>query len=136
MAERLDVSIGTVGNWENYGNVPQSRTLAKCAEIFEVSVIFLLHGKVEGPESGGEMKELSHWRERALEAEKKVEKLQSVIRTAASDLAEKAEASYDQKRAQSKLSSPVKIGGNLGKAFDEISKRGPGSSSSSPPAKR
>ena len=43
LATRLDVSPGSVGNWEMGPYEPHPKTLRKIAALFEVEVFFLLH---------------------------------------------------------------------------------------------
>lgn len=45
LAVRLDVSAGSVGNWEIGPYEPHPKTLQKVAALFEVNVRFLLHGE-------------------------------------------------------------------------------------------
>jgi transcriptional regulator with XRE-family HTH domain len=45
LALRLDVSAGSVGNWEMGPYEPHPKTLQKVASLFEVNVRFLLHGE-------------------------------------------------------------------------------------------
>ena len=47
LATRLDVSPGSVGNWEIGPYVPHPKTLTKLAALFEVDVPYLLQGKKE-----------------------------------------------------------------------------------------
>src|ERR1700733_4085149 len=56
LATRLDVSPGSVGNWEMGPHEPHPKTLSKVAALFEVDVNFLLSGE-----------ELTMMRERAPE---------------------------------------------------------------------
>src|SRR5580704_16871111 len=49
LAARLDVSAGSVGNWEMGPHEPHAKTLKKIAGIFEVDVVFLLRGQREEP---------------------------------------------------------------------------------------
>jgi transcriptional regulator with XRE-family HTH domain len=51
LARRLDVSPGSVGNWEMGPHEPHPKTLRKIAALFEVDVLFLLRGERE-EESG------------------------------------------------------------------------------------
>ena len=44
LAARLDVSPGSVGNWEIGPYEPHAKTLKKIAALFEVEVFYLLHG--------------------------------------------------------------------------------------------
>jgi transcriptional regulator with XRE-family HTH domain len=46
LATRLDVSPGSVGNWEIGPYIPHPKTLAKLAAFFEVDVHYLEHGQV------------------------------------------------------------------------------------------
>jgi transcriptional regulator with XRE-family HTH domain len=50
LAARLDVSPGSVGNWEIGPSTPHVRTLKKIAALFEVEVYYLLEGE-RGPGS-------------------------------------------------------------------------------------
>jgi transcriptional regulator with XRE-family HTH domain len=45
LAARLDVSPGSVGNWEMGPHEPHPKTLSKVAALFEVDVNFLLNGE-------------------------------------------------------------------------------------------
>lgn len=47
LATRLDVSPGSVGNWEMGPHEPHPKTLWKIAALFEVDVPFLLRGETE-----------------------------------------------------------------------------------------
>jgi putative transcriptional regulator len=47
LAARLDVSPGSVGNWEMGPYLPHPRTLKKIAGLFEVDVFFLEQGEHE-----------------------------------------------------------------------------------------
>jgi transcriptional regulator with XRE-family HTH domain len=55
LATRLDVSPGSVGNWEIGPYEPHPKTLTKLAALFEVEVRYLLHGT--GGESSTGMNE-------------------------------------------------------------------------------
>jgi transcriptional regulator with XRE-family HTH domain len=57
LATRLDVSPGSVGNWEMGPYEPHPKTLTKLAVLFEVEVRYLLHG--ERGESPTRMHELA-----------------------------------------------------------------------------
>ena len=45
LAARLDVSPGSVGNWEMGPHTPHPKTLRKIAALFEVEVFYLLEGE-------------------------------------------------------------------------------------------
>jgi transcriptional regulator with XRE-family HTH domain len=47
LAARLDVSPGSVGNWEMGPHEPHPKTLKKIAALFEVDVPYLLQGEQE-----------------------------------------------------------------------------------------
>lgn len=47
LATRLDVSPGSVGNWEMGPYVPHPKTLAKIGALLEVDVHYLTHGQVK-----------------------------------------------------------------------------------------
>jgi transcriptional regulator with XRE-family HTH domain len=52
LAARLDVSPGSVGNWEMGPYEPHAKTLTKLAALFEVEVRYLLRGDREEPGPG------------------------------------------------------------------------------------
>src|SRR5215469_214017 len=52
LAARLDVSPGSVGNWEIGPYEPHAKTLTKIAALFEVEVRYLLRGQGEEPPTG------------------------------------------------------------------------------------
>jgi transcriptional regulator with XRE-family HTH domain len=45
LATKLDVSPGSVGNWEMGPHTPHAKTLKKIASLFEVEVFYLLEGE-------------------------------------------------------------------------------------------
>ena len=51
LASKLEVSPGSVGNWEIGPFQPHPKTLKKIAGLFDVEVSYLLRGQREAPES-------------------------------------------------------------------------------------
>lgn len=118
LATRVDVSTGSVGNWENAPPekpmIPEAKTLAKLAATLEVSAVYLLHG---APQKEGRLNEAAHWRDRALKAERELGEIRDVLLTAAARLTEAAAASpqgaeetgkQKRRRVSSTLPSGVK----------------------------
>jgi len=117
LATRLDVSAGSVGNWEMGPHEPHPKTLFKIAALFEVDIPFLLHGELE------ETVQKSTLHERPLEysavnlsellrevegARDKLDRIAQQLRkatakpSAAAELTEMAAAGYEQKRVGDK----------------------------------
>jgi putative transcriptional regulator len=109
LAARLDVSPGSVGNWEMGPHEPHPKTLVKVAALFEVDVRFLSRGE-------GESQMREHTPEyRAVdlpkilrEVEETRDKLDGIAQQlrmamakpgAAAALTEMAATSYDEKRS-------------------------------------
>jgi transcriptional regulator with XRE-family HTH domain len=117
LATRLDVSPGSVGNWEMGPHEPHPKTLRKIAELFEVEVFYLLHG---GHGQGGrnaamrekppgyaavDLAELLREIEGARDSLDRVAQQlkQALVKpSAAAALTEVASATYDQKRGAGK----------------------------------
>jgi len=112
LATRLDVSPGSVGNWEIGPYEPHAKTLKKLAALFEVEVRYLLHG--EGGEPAGTIREkppeyntvnLGELLREVEETRERLDRIaQQLIRaavqpTGATVLTEVAAASYDSKQS-------------------------------------
>jgi transcriptional regulator with XRE-family HTH domain len=112
LATRMDVSPGSVGNWEMGPHEPHPKTLKKLAGLLEVEVGFLTHGKREeipqpaaiheqppeyrGVNLAGLLREVEDARD---SLERIAQQLrQATGKSGATKLVEAAEASYDQKR--------------------------------------
>jgi transcriptional regulator with XRE-family HTH domain len=114
LASRLDVSPGSVGNWEMGPHVPHPKTLRKIAALFEVEVFYLLNGERE--ESPAVMREkpeihgvdLVEMLREVEEARDRLSRIAEQLRKAtakpgaAAALTEVAAAGYDQKRGTGK----------------------------------
>jgi transcriptional regulator with XRE-family HTH domain len=111
LAMRLDVSPGSVGNWEIGPYEPHPKTLTKLAGLFEVDVRYLLHG--EGGESTAAMREhppeykivnLGDLLREVEDARDRLDRIAQQLKRAAIQpggamvLTEAAAASYDSKR--------------------------------------
>ncbi len=59
-AKILDVSLGTVRNWEQGATEPNTRTIMKLAELFRTTTDFLF-GKTDNPEIPGPTTEDRKW---------------------------------------------------------------------------
>lgn len=116
LAARLQVSPGSVGNWEIGPHQPHPKTLAKIAAQFEVEVSFLLRGQTEGahpaalreqPTEYGDLnvaellREIEGARDCLDRIARQLRKLPAARAGAATGLVEMAAASYDQKRGGS-----------------------------------
>jgi transcriptional regulator with XRE-family HTH domain len=122
LAARLEVSPGSVGNWEMGPHVPHPKTLRKMAALFDVEVFFLLHGdREEAPAAireklpeykavdlAGLLREVEGARDKLDQIAQQLRKAN--IQPGAATLAEVASASYDQKRGSGK--SRVKEAGD------------------------
>jgi transcriptional regulator with XRE-family HTH domain len=110
LATRLDVSPGSVGNWEIGPYEPHPKTLRKIAALFEVEVFFLLHGKREESPAAMQDKPVGYSGENLTEILREVEEVRdrldriaqqlrkaTVKPSAAVGLTEVAAASYDRK---------------------------------------
>jgi transcriptional regulator with XRE-family HTH domain len=114
LATRMDVSPGSVGNWEIGPYEPHPKTLKKLAGLLEVEVAFLTRGEREkaprsatiqeqSPEYGGV--NLAGLLREVEDARDSLERIaqqlrQATTKSGASTLVEAAEASYDQKRGE------------------------------------
>ena len=109
LATRLDVSPGSVGNWEMGPHEPHPKTLRKIAALFEVEVFFLLHGEREGTSVTMQEKPLAYSGEtlgdilrEVEEARDRLDRVAQQLRrattkpSAAAGLTEVAAASYDR----------------------------------------
>ena len=118
LATRLDVSPGSVGNWEMGPHVPHPRTLTKIAAQFEVDVRYLLSGEKEEPpttmrEGTSEYKttDLAGLLREIEDARDSLDRVAQQLRkatgkpSAAAALTEIASANYDQKRGGGKTQS-------------------------------
>jgi putative transcriptional regulator len=113
LAARLDVSPGSVGNWEIGPYLPHPKTLRKIAGLFEVEVFYLEHGergqgsrhaamREKAPEYGvvdlAEMlREIESARDSLDRVAQQLRKA-SVKPSAAQGLVEKASTSYDERK--------------------------------------
>jgi transcriptional regulator with XRE-family HTH domain len=114
LAKRMDVSAGSVGNWEMGPHEPHPKTLRKLAGLFEVDVAFLLRGEREDVPRAATMREqppeyrgvnLAGLLREVEDARDSLERIaqqlrQATAKSGAATLAEAAEASYDQKRGE------------------------------------
>ena len=111
LATRLDVSPGSVGNWEMGPYVPHPKTLAKIGALLEVDVRYLTHG--QGKQAAGAMREkppeykavnLTELLREVEDARDRLEKIAQQLKRVmvqpggATVLTEVAAASYDVKR--------------------------------------
>ena len=115
LATRLDVSAGSVGNWEMGPHVPHPKTLSKIASQFEVDVSYLLRGETEEPEITmserrpeygavdlvGLLREIEGTRDTLDRIAQQLRKV-TTKPSAAVALTEVVSASYDQKRSGGK----------------------------------
>jgi transcriptional regulator with XRE-family HTH domain len=112
LAARLDVSPGSVGNWEMGPHEPHAKTLTKLAALFEVEVRYLLSGERE--EATTAMRErppeyravnLGELLREVEDARERLERVAQQLRRATAQpggavtLTEAAAASYDEKRS-------------------------------------
>jgi putative transcriptional regulator len=111
LAARLDVSPGSVGNWEIGPYEPHAKTLKKIAALFEVEVFYLLHGRhgeasgsmqekpltYSGEDLAGILREVEDVRDRLDRLAQQLRKA-SIKPGAAAGLTEMAATSYDQRR--------------------------------------
>jgi transcriptional regulator with XRE-family HTH domain len=117
LALRLDVSPGSVGNWEMGPHQPHPKTLSKIGDLFEVDVPFLLYGERPETSRHGAMREkppeygsinLAELLREVEDARGVLDRIASQLRKAiarpgvAVALAEVASASYDRKRGDAK----------------------------------
>jgi transcriptional regulator with XRE-family HTH domain len=115
LATRLDVSPGSVGNWEMGPHLPHAKTLRKMAELFEVEGYYLETGeRVKGsrhaamrekaPEYGAmDLAELLREIEGARDSLDRAAQLlrkAAVKPSAAQGLATRASASYDERKGK------------------------------------
>lgn len=110
LAERIDVSTGSIGNWENAPPtkpiIPEAKTLAKLAAALEVSTSYLLYGEIAEAEGGGNLKEVARWKDRALKAERQLETIKNVMQSASGLLAQVAgETITNEGKQKPKVSS-------------------------------
>ena len=110
LATRMDVSPGSVGNWEIGPHEPHNKTLKKLATLLEVDVSFLLYGQEkrvptaamrEQPPGYGTVNLAGFLRE-VEDARDSLERIAQQLRQAtakpgAATLVEAAATSYDQK---------------------------------------
>ena len=112
LAGRLDVSPGSVGNWEMGPYEPHAKTLTKIAALFEVEVRYLLRGErhERGPRMGEQPPErgavnLAELLREVEDARDKLERIAQQIKRAmvqpggATVLTEAAATSYDLQRS-------------------------------------
>lgn len=112
LATKLDVSPGSVGNWEIGPYEPHAKTLKTLAALFDVEVRYLLHGeKGESPMAIGERPQeyntvnLVELLREVEDARDRLDRVAQKLRRAttpsggASVLTEAASASYDLKRS-------------------------------------
>ena len=112
LAARLDVSPGSVGNWEIGPHTPHAKTLKKIAALFEVEVFYLLEGEHgrgsrhaemwEKPEPGAVnlsdlLREIEVARDSLDRIAQQLRKA-AVKPSAAQGLVERASASYDERK--------------------------------------
>lgn len=113
LAARLDVSPGSVGNWEIGPYEPHARTLKKIAALFEVEVFYLLHGRHGAGPASMQEKPLAYSGEDLLSILREVEEVRdrldrlaqqlrkvSMKPGAAAGLTEMAATSYDRRSAK------------------------------------
>jgi putative transcriptional regulator len=114
LAARLDVSPGSVGNWEMGPHEPHPKTLKKIAALFEVDVPYLLQGEQEEALKPTALRErlpeysavnLARILGEIEEVRNHLDRIAGELRRAttppgaAAALTEVAAASYDQKRS-------------------------------------
>lgn len=113
LAARLDVSPGSVGNWEMGPHTPHPKTLRKIAAQFEVDVFYLLEGEHgqggrhavmrEKPSEYGAvnlaelLREIEGARESLDRIAQQLRKA-AIQPSAAQGLVERASASYDERK--------------------------------------
>jgi transcriptional regulator with XRE-family HTH domain len=121
LAARLDVSPGSVGNWEMGPHVPHPKTLKKIEALLEVGIGFLLHGEhVEAPAMVREqppeyqtlnlvelLREVEEARDRLDRVAKHLRKATTKPGAAAA-LTEVASVGYDQNRKREGGKNPAK----------------------------
>lgn len=107
LAARLDVSPGSVGNWEMGPYEPHAKTLNKLAALFEVDVRFLLNGQekllMHEPSPEYPAADLAGLLREVEEAQDRLARVAQQLRRAmtkpgATTLTEMAATSYEQKR--------------------------------------
>jgi transcriptional regulator with XRE-family HTH domain len=112
LAARMDVSAGSVGNWEMGPHEPHPKTLKKLAGLLEVEVAFLTRGEREEIPRAATIREqppeyrgvnLAGLLRDVEDARDSLERIAQQLRQAtgkpgATTLVEAAAASYDQKR--------------------------------------
>jgi transcriptional regulator with XRE-family HTH domain len=112
LAAKMDVSPGSVGNWEMGPHQPHPRTLKKLAGLLEVEVTYLTHGERERVPRAATMQEqppeyrgvnLAGLLREVEDARDSLERIaqqlrQATAKSSAAVLTEAAEASYDIKR--------------------------------------
>ncbi|HSY42591.1 MAG TPA: helix-turn-helix transcriptional regulator [Candidatus Acidoferrum sp.] len=111
LATRMDVSAGSVGNWEMGPYEPHPKTLKKLAGLLEVEVSFLTRGEREEIPRAAMQEQSPEYRGVNLagllreveDARDSLERIAQQLRRAtaksgAATLVEAAETSYDQKR--------------------------------------
>ncbi len=117
LAAKLDVSPGSVGNWEMGPYLPHPKTLRTIAALFDVDVFYLSHGERgqtarhalmrEKPPGCGTvdlaelLKEIEGARDRLDHIAQQLSKVVTKP-SAAAGLTEMASASYDQRRGSGK----------------------------------
>jgi transcriptional regulator with XRE-family HTH domain len=111
LAIKLDVSAGSVGNWEMGPYEPHPKTLNRIGALFDVDVSYLLHGKIleaatamrERPPEYGTVDMAALLRE-VEDARDALDRVAQQLRKAtgkpgaAAALTERASVSYEQKR--------------------------------------
>jgi transcriptional regulator with XRE-family HTH domain len=109
LATKMEVSPGSVGNWEMGPYEPHAKTLKKLAALLEVDVPFLLRGEERSPTAtireqppGYGAVNLAELLREVEEARDSLERIAQQLRKAtakpgAAKLVEVAAASYDQK---------------------------------------
>lgn len=112
LAVRLDVSPGSVGNWEMGPHEPHPKTLSKVAALFEVDVRYLLHGdalpEMREPSARYNAADLTGLLREIEDARDRLERVAQQLRRAitkpgaATTLTEMAATSYDHKRSGGK----------------------------------
>jgi transcriptional regulator with XRE-family HTH domain len=113
LAARMDVSPGSVGNWEIGPYEPHAKTLKKLAGLLEVDVAFLLNGEekraptavIREQPPGYSAVNLAGLLREVEDARDRLERIAQQLRQAtakpgATTLAETAAASYDQKQGE------------------------------------
>jgi transcriptional regulator with XRE-family HTH domain len=136
LATKLDVSPGSVGNWEIGPYEPHPKTLNKLAALFEVDVPYLLRGEKEASptamrEQPPEYK-IVNWGELLREVEDARDRLDRIAQQlkrattqpgGALALTEAAAASYDSKRGgaeKSRVKEEIDVGAQQTPAKTEI----------------